>query len=142
MKKSVLIFSLLCIFCLSACKPAFEPINYGHDACMHCKMTILDKRYAAEILTKKGRTYKFDDIACLRKYIKEENLTETDLMIFVADYNNPDNNFLDARAVVYLHSEIFKSPMNGDFAAFSTAQNATPLKDSLHIGLLTWDNLN
>src|ERR1035437_7399087 len=102
------LFSLLSF--LSSCTPSFEPMNYGHDACTHCKMTIMDKRFAAEILTKKGKAYKFDDISCLKKYIKEENLPESELTVFVADYNNPDGKFLDARQIVYLHSVLFKSP--------------------------------
>lgn len=142
MRNALLISFLPVILFLSSCKPEFEPINYGHDACAHCKMTIMDKRYAAEILTNKGKAYKFDDIACLKKYIKEENLPESALTIFVADYNNPDGNFLDARRVVYLHSEMFKSPMNGNFAAFPDSEKAKPLKDSLHIELLKWENLD
>lgn len=142
MRTALLISLLVSFLFLDSCKPEFEPISYGHDACAHCKMTIMDKRYAAEILTKKGKAYKFDDIACLKKYIREENLTESELTVFVADYNNPDSKFLDARQVVYLHSELFKSPMNGNFAAFALAENARPLKDSLHIDLLKWENLN
>ena len=141
--KTIFLISLLLVFVfLSSCRPEFEPISYGHDACAHCKMTIMDKRYAAEILTKKGKVYKFDDISCLKKYIKEENKPEIDLSVFVADYSNPDNKFLDARDVVYLHSEVFKSPMNGNFAAFAITASVNSLKDSLHTDLLKWGNLN
>ena len=142
MRTALLISLLVSFLFLDSCKPEFEPINYGHDACMQCKMTIMDKRYAAEIVTKKGKTFKFDDIACLKKYIKEENLPETDLMVFIADYNNADGKFLDARQVVYLHSELFKSPMNGNLAAFSSAANLNSLKDSLNSEFLKWENLN
>ena len=130
------------LFFLCSCNVAFDPISYGHDACTHCKMTIIDKRYAAEILTKKGKAYKFDDIACLINYIKENSLPESELTVYVADYNNPDSKFLDAHQVVYLHNEIFKSPMNGSIAAFAKAANARPLQDSLHTNLLKWENLN
>lgn len=139
-------FSTLSVFvaliCLFSCKPSFEPINYGQDACTYCKMTIMDKRFAAEVVTKKGKAYKFDDIACLRKYIADEKINEASVLVFVADYDNPDGKFPDARQVVYLHNEIFKSPMNGNFAAFAMAGNATRLKDSLHTDLLRWENLN
>ena len=143
MKKTFLIIILPGIlFLLSSCNAEFDPISYGHDACAHCKMTIIDKRYAAEILTKKGKVYKFDDMACLKKYIKENNLPESELTVYVADYYNPDSKFLNARLVVYLHDDIFKSPMNGSFAAFAKAENAKPLQDSLHANLLKWENLN
>jgi copper chaperone NosL len=142
MKKTISILFLFTSLFLSSCTGGFEPIVYGHEACSYCKMTIMDKRYAAEVLTKKGKTYKFDDISCLKKYIAEEKLPESAIAVFVADYKNPGSQFLDAREVVYLHNEIFKSPMNGNFAAFSKAENARPLEDSLHTGLLKWGNLN
>ena len=142
MRISLIIFVFFSLLLLGSCTSEFDPIDYGHDACSHCKMIIMDKHYASEILTKKGKAYKFDDIACLRKYIKEENLVEADLTVFVADYDNPGSKFLDARHVVYLHSSIFKSPMNGSFAAFASAENARPLMDSLDTGLLKWENLN
>ena len=141
MSNRLLFFLLTSTLLLCSCTGGFDPIDYGHEACAHCKMTIMDKHYAAEIITAKGKSYKFDDIACLRKYIKDENLQEADLTIFVADYDDP-GQFLDARRVVYLHSEIFKSPMNGSFAAFASAASALPLKDSLNIRLLKWENLN
>ena len=130
------------ILILASCKAEFDPIDYGHDACTHCKMTIVDKRYAAEILTKKGKAYKFDDIVCLKKYIGEKKMPLDDLSIFVADYKNPESNFLDAQFAVYLHSDIFKSPMNGCFAAFAKPEDAWRLKDSLNTDLLKWENLN
>ena len=142
MKATVLITTLFIILGFASCKPEFAPISYGHDACTQCKMTIMDKRYAAEIVTKKGKAFKFDDIACLKKYIKEENLPETDLLVFIADYNNADGKFLDARQVVYLHSELFKSPMNGNVAAFALAANISSLRDSLHTDILRWENIN
>lgn len=130
----------LLFFC--SCTNDFEPIDYGHEACAQCKMTIMDKRYACEFITKKGKAYKFDDIGCLRKYIKEENLSEADLTIYVANYNNPAGKFLDARHAVYLHNDFFKSPMNGYTAAFAEGSSAQQYIDSLNLLLLKWENLN
>lgn len=132
---------LVCMLGFFACKPAFEPIDYGHDACVHCKMTIIDKRFAAEIVTEKGKAFKFDDLACLLKYTKEEHFNTTGALLFVSDYSKPDNSFLDARYAAYLQSGIFKSPMNGNFAAFASGKDAAPFKDSLQNDLLKWEDL-
>jgi len=134
-------FFLVVLIFASACKRRFEPINYGHDACTHCRMTIMDNRFAAEIITKKGKAYKFDDMGCLLKYMKEANFSDKDALIFVADYNNPGSEFLDAYHAVYLHNEAFKSPMNGDFAASASVSNTNRLNASLHGALLKWPNL-
>lgn len=134
---------ILCglIGCLSACTQELEPIDYGHDICVQCKMTILDNRFAAEMVTRKGKAYKFDDIGCLLKYTSEQHDLGTNAIILIADYKNPDNRFIDAHQATFLHNEFFKTPMNGNYAAFANVQNAMPLKDSLHTELLKWENL-
>ena len=141
MKARTFIFFLVMVVTTSACKRKFEPISYGHDACTHCRMTIMDKRFAAELITKKGKAYKFDDMGCLLKYMKDENFNDTGALIFVADYSNPGSEFLDAYHAVYLHNTLFKSPMNGDFAAFASALKAKQLNANLHGALLKWPNL-
>jgi len=52
--KTLTALSIIVLALLSACSRAPEPIVYGKDACTHCKMTIMDKRFAAEIITSKG----------------------------------------------------------------------------------------
>lgn len=142
MKNINVIIMLLTTLLLASCETGFDPIDYGHDACAHCKMTIIDKRYASETVTKKGKVYKFDDIICLRKYMSDNNFPTDGLLIFVADYSNPDGKFLEAKHAMYIHHEIFKSPMNGGYAAFAKSENGLALKDSLNADLLKWENLN
>lgn len=142
MKTHSIIFVFLVTLLLASCEAGFDPVQYGHDACVHCKMTIIDKRYASEMVTKKGKVYKFDDIVCLKKYMSDNNFGPEDLLIFVADYSNPDGKFLDAKQAVYLHHAIFRTPMNGGYAALATSEKGLALKDSLHTDLLKWENLN
>jgi copper chaperone NosL len=138
MKKIILLFLVLEI---AACKRQFEHINYGHEACAHCKMTIMDKRFAAEILTSKGRAIKFDDLGCLLNYIKNEHFTGDGAGIFVADYNNPDGEFLDARKAIYIQNDQLKSPMGGNYASSATTALANKLNVTFNSPLLNWDNL-
>ena len=138
MKKIVLVLLVLGV---TACKRQFEPINYGHEACAYCKMTIMDKRFAAEILTSKGRAIKFDDLGCLLKYIKEAYVADDNARIFVADYNNPNDEFLDAHKAIYIQSDQLKSPMGGNYASLSTMALAKKMNTTLNSTLLDWNNL-
>ena len=52
-------------FLLIGCNPKAEKINLGKDQCAECKMTIADPKFGAEIVTKKGKVYKFDDTHCI-----------------------------------------------------------------------------
>lgn len=140
MKHKTIIF-LISFFCLQmACRPEFEPIDFGHDACAHCRMTIMDKRYAAELITAKGKAFKFDDIVCLMQYAAA-NPPAAGARFLVADYSDSSHHFTDAHKAVYLHSESFKTPMNGQCAAFTIEKDAVPHKDNLEQKLLKWEDL-
>lgn len=53
-------------------------------------MTISDGRFGAELITKKGRVYKFDDLRCLINY-KAENTSVENIKYFVPDYTGSIN---------------------------------------------------
>jgi len=142
MKSYIFTFFLFGGICLASCKQQFEPITYGHDACSHCKMTIMDKRFAAEIITSKGRAIKFDDFGCLLNWVKDEKFQDKGALIFVADFNNPGGQFLDARHALFIHNDEFQSPMNGNFAATASQTSAEKLNAGAHGQILTWINLN
>ncbi len=63
MKFVLLLLSLL--FFVVGCSVEESPINYGKDACNFCKMNIVDKQHAAEIVTSKGKPFKYDAIECM-----------------------------------------------------------------------------
>lgn len=132
-KLSHLSRATMLVLLLAGCKPAFEPVDYGHDSCTHCRMTIMDKRFTAELLTSKGRAYKFDDFGCLLKYLKDEHIHDPGMKIYVANFNHPDEPFLDARQAVFIHNENLHSPMNGNLAAYTnkTAANSAGTETKL-----------
>jgi copper chaperone NosL len=130
-------YSLLLL--MMSCKASFEPIDYGRDACAHCKMTIIDKRFAAEMLTGKGRAYKFDDIHCLKQYVADNNINDDKATFYIAPYGGESDKFLDATKAFYLQGSEFKSPMNGNYAAFALETEAKQLGSGLQV--VTWENV-
>lgn len=127
---------------VAACKPAFEPIDYGKDACANCKMTIVDARFASELLTGKGRVYKFDDLRCLKEYIDALPEKDEKAKVYVANFGDADGEMIDARQAMYLEHEFFSSPMNGNTAAFAVAEDAQHYTDSLSVSAKPWDSIN
>lgn len=124
-----------------SCSPGFQPIQYGQDACDHCKMTILDERFAAEVVTAKGKAFKFDDIVCMKQYIHSENLEESDLLLFVSDFSNPRGSFLNAKEAYFLHGEFFKSPMSGNYAAFPDGDAASGVQEKTISEMVLWEHI-
>ena len=42
------------------CTPGPEPFVFGEDQCAHCRMTIMDRAFATQVVATTGRTYKLD----------------------------------------------------------------------------------
>ncbi|HSC54892.1 MAG TPA: nitrous oxide reductase accessory protein NosL [Phnomibacter sp.] len=133
---TVLPLMLLLVSCGSS---GPEPITYNKDACASCKMQIADARLAAEIVTQKGRAYKFDDISCLLHFTASGQEVAAE-KIYVCDYENA-GNFTDATQAFFVTSEIIKSPMGGNTAAFSNKENAEAFATKNNTTVLAWGEI-
>jgi copper chaperone NosL len=126
---------------VSSCNTKPEPLVVGKDVCYDCKMTIMDERFGGEIITTKGKIYKFDDAHCMAHFLKTTDLKTADIAqtVFV-DYKNK-GTFLDIKSLYFVVSPQLKSPMNSNAAAFinrATAQKLTTLTTG---EVKTWDAL-
>lgn len=106
-------------FFVSSCNPAPEEIQIGKDACAECKMTIADRRFGGEIITRKGKVYKFDDAHCIAAFLEREAVELADIhkTLFV-NYEAP-HEFISVKDAEFVISSSFKSPMAGNAAAFA-----------------------
>ncbi len=99
-------------------------INYGHDACEFCKMNIVDNQHAAELVSPKGRAYKFDAIECMMNYLNRKEIASADMqLILVNDYLQP-GKLIDATLATYIISENIPSPMGAFLSAFDKENTA------------------
>jgi len=74
-------------------------------------MQISDNRYGSEIITDKGKVFKFDEAGCMIKYALAKNLVGDDNQKFlVTDFANP-GTFIDATDAFFVQNDNFKSPM-------------------------------
>lgn len=110
----------------SSCSVGQPKINYGHDECAHCRMNVMDQKFAAAISTVKGRSYLFDDAACMVPFVfTDATVPEGEVKTwYVADFTHP-GTLIDASTAFYLHSPALRSPMRGNMAAFSTEADRT-----------------
>ncbi|WP_163377764.1 nitrous oxide reductase accessory protein NosL [Cyclobacterium sp. SYSU L10401] len=101
---------------LSACSTDPEPIAFGKDHCGYCKMTIADTRFGGELVTTKGKVYKFDAMECLLPYMNESKEQEYAHILGVA-YDDP-GNLLAVKQLHFVISEEYPSPMGAHLAGF------------------------
>lgn len=117
-------FFILTLFTLamvvSSCSKNPEPINYGSDVCELCKMNITDNKFAAEIITTKGKIYKFDSIECLFQFKQYAMDTKEKIHSeWVNDFSNP-GNFIELKKAFFLRSDVIRSPMGLNVLSFSS----------------------
>jgi copper chaperone NosL len=63
---------------LACATPGPGAIHYDTHACDHCRMTIADPKFAAQLVTRTGKIYRFDDPACLASFVQSRQVAERD----------------------------------------------------------------
>jgi copper chaperone NosL len=125
---------------LSACSQAGpEPIKLNKDNCDYCRMGISDGRFAAELITDKGRVYKFDDIVCMLNYIHENKIPST-VRQYVSDFEQP-GTLIEAPAAYFINDEKVGSPMGGNTAAFTRKEAADKYAKQFGVPVTPWQDV-
>ena len=115
-------FFLILFLTISCANKEAVPINLNTDGCDFCKMKIADGKFGAELITSKGRIYKFDDIHCMINYHKE-NLTTNIQSFYIHDFNQ-NNVLISAETAFYVKGGEINSPMRGNIIAVKTEKEA------------------
>jgi copper chaperone NosL len=134
--------AMICLVLLSSCSTGPEALKIGKDNCDFCKMTISDNRYGAEIITRKGKVYKFDDSHCLFSFIQSKTVEKKDLdKVYLADFMS-EHALIKAEDAFLLQSDSFRGPMNGNMAAFSNIDSMRKVAQQYKGNVVTWKQLN
>ena len=124
-----------------SCTTKPTPIVYGKDVCDECKMNIVDIKFANEILTKKGKVYKFDDLHCLTAYLKDQKIKETEIARTVAINFENNDQFIDVQKAWFVVSLQLKSPMNSNTVAFEKKATADKKAKEVNGEVMNWISL-
>ena len=114
-------FTVCTILFFIGCNSGPKPIMYGEENCDFCSMTIMDDKHASEIVTNKGKVYKYDSIECMIRSL--EYYADDAEAILVMDFKNP-GTFIDATTAAFLVSPDLPSPMGANLKAFSSMEDA------------------
>lgn len=135
--KYLSIIILLLLFFGCNVKP--QAIDYGNDGCYFCKMTIVDKLHAAEIVTKKGKIYKFDATECMVSFMTEFDTSE--IALYMSNNYSEPEKLINATKATFLISENIPSPMGAFLSAFKNKENAIKMQSEKGGTLYTWNEL-
>ena len=132
-------FFLILFLTISCANKEAEPINLNTDGCDFCKMKISDGKFGAELITSKGRIYKFDDMFCMIKYHKE-NKTVQIHSFYIHDYNQ-NNVLIPAETAFYIKGGEINSPMHGNIIAVKTNEESQILAQKLKANPISWQEI-
>ena len=123
--------TIAALILFAGCNPKPEKIAVGKDNCSECKMTIMDPKFGGELVTKKGKVYKFDDAHCVAVFLERRGIELGDIhkTLFV-NYSKPDE-FVEVKFAEFVVSSQFKSPMGGNAAAFKNKAEAVRKSEEL-----------
>lgn len=141
MKKKLYISILLAaVFLVASCSQEPREIHIGSDQCSHCKMQISDERFAAQLVTSKGKAEKFDAVECMADYVIENDVPTEETKFWVSNFANP-GNWLDAEQAIILKSEEINSPMGESLLAVESDREADQLLQKGGGQHISWNDL-
>ncbi len=132
---TILLLPLLMLSCTA--KP--EAISYGEDECHYCRMTVVDRIHAAEIVNDKGKVFKYDAIECMindSKDFEQGNMA----LLLVNHHDNPEE-LIAASEAVYLISKNLPSPMGAFLTAFPDSASAEKALQEHGGKIYNWNTL-
>lgn len=133
--------ALICIF-FSSCNAGPDEITAARDNCYFCKMAIIDVKYAAEIVTQKGKVYKFDDVHCLLAFTRAKMIEDASVKnIYVSDFTG-NHSLLKADECFLLYGGDIRGPMNGNIIAVSNKDSLGRLAVHFNATETTWQKIS
>jgi copper chaperone NosL len=104
-------------------------------------MGVADLRFGGEVITKKGKIYKFDDMRCMIDFLKSGTLEEKDIAkkLFM-NFEKP-NEFLNVNTAWFAASKETRSPMNSNISGFESKAAAENILKDKTGELASWDEI-
>lgn len=141
LKNAVTALFVIGMMTIVSCSTGPKPITLGSDGCAYCKMSIMDSRFGAEMITKKGKVFKFDDIHCLLQFKEENRIDKSELkQIYLVDFDEP-HNFIEVSKSLLLKGEGLHSPMAGNIASFADQKHLEVANQKFGGQAISWTEL-
>jgi copper chaperone NosL len=100
-------------------------------------MAVSEMRYAAEIVDRDENVYKFDDIGCMIRFLREHKMEGA--AVFVRDYDG--SGWMSAPKAQYVRSGAIPSPMGGHMIALKQRAAAEEYAKRFQGTVLDWRGL-
>ncbi|HEU5169540.1 MAG TPA: nitrous oxide reductase accessory protein NosL [Gemmatimonadales bacterium] len=131
----------LAVLAIACGAPRPGTIEYGRANCDQCHMTIAEPRFAAQLVTRTGKLFVFDDPGCLAAFVAAGAVPAAKIhSLWVNDFLEPDS-LLDATRAAYLRAAGINTPMGSHVIATRPGPRADSLRAALGAEPLTWEQV-
>ena len=100
---------------------------------------ISDGKFGAELITNKGRIYKFDDMHCMISYHKENQTTNIQ-SFYIHDFSQ-NNILIPAETAFYVKGGEINSPMRGNIIAVKTEEEVKKIASKYKANPTSWSEI-
>lgn len=108
-KKVIFTFNITLV--LTACiSKQPQNVRLHTDECEYCKMVISDPQFVSQMVSDKGKSYKFDSVECMAAFAVQNGDKTDQSAFYVSNYQNPDEWIPLEEAEIYQSEEV-RSPM-------------------------------
>jgi copper chaperone NosL len=127
-----LLASAVAIGCLRG-RVAPASLDTENEACRFCRMNVTQRRFAAQIVAPAEEPLFFDDVGCLRDYLRREGAQPAGAIAYVADHRTEEWVLADTAVYTRISGE---TPMGSHLIAHRhadsraldpAARNGTPV---------------
>jgi copper chaperone NosL len=133
--------SLITLFCLLvSCSKTPQAINYGKDMCHFCQMTIVTKTHASQMVTGKGKQFKFDAIECMIHFLEDKQDIIPESQLYITNYTSP-GEMIDAKTASYAVSPQIGSPMGANLTGFLSLESAKETITTEDASFYDWNGI-
>ena len=122
-----------------SCEIKSQPISYGKDVCKYCSMIIVDKQHGSEVVTEKGKVFKFDSIECLLNF--SNGADQSEVAMKLGNHYGEPGELIMLEEASFLISEGLPSPMGAFLTAFESEAMAEEAKKKFGGKIYNWDEL-
>lgn len=120
--KGISLLGIVTLGLVSCSEEGPVAIEFNKDQCDNCKMVIEKAGYASELVTSKGKAYKFDDIKCMHMFEGDNEELAQNAKTYVTDFKT--SQFIEESKATLVQGGAIKSPMGGDTQAFANKADA------------------
>ncbi|MFY3745862.1 nitrous oxide reductase accessory protein NosL [Anaeromyxobacter sp. Red801] len=99
--------------------PAPARLDPRNDACAQCRMMVSDPPFAAQLVAPNEEPRFFDDLGCLRDYLREHPRLPPGAVAYVADHRT--SAWVRAGAATYSRVPGLRTPMGSGLVAHADA---------------------